>query len=160
MGKSGKEWNLALSDRRIARVVRACADLEGQDLFKYADEAGAVHTISSGDVNAYLREVTGQPFTAKDFRTWSATVLAALALHDVEPGDSPAQQKRVVREAVETVSKKLGNTPAICRKCYIHPEIVNAFTDGRLGDIGLSPDSDPQDAEASVLRFLKQRLAA
>lgn len=159
MGKSGKEWNLSLNDRRIARVVKACADIEGQELFKYVDDGGVVRDVTSGDVNAYLREVTGQPFTAKDFRTWAATTLAAVALQDFEPCDSDRQIKRNVREAIEAVAKKLGNTPTICRKCYVHPEIVKAYADGRMGDIALTPEMSLQDAEACVLKYLKRKLA-
>lgn len=158
LGKSGKTWNLSLNDRRIARVVKACADIDGQELFKYIDDNGVVRDVTSGDVNAYLREVTGQPFTAKDFRTWAATVLAAVALQNTEYSDSPAQQKRQVRQAVEAVAKKLGNTPAVCRKAYIHPEIVNAWCDGRFGDIALTSETNLQDAETCVLQFLKDRL--
>lgn len=163
-GKSGKEWNLKLSDRRIARVVAACADIEGQELFKYVDEEGRVRDVSSGDVNAYLREISGQPFTAKDFRTWTGTVLAAMALKGLEAFDTQARAKKYVVAAIEAVAKRLGNTPSVCRKCYVHPEILNAYLDGdlvsqlgtaideRMDDEGLSGD------EMCVLSFLKSRL--
>jgi DNA topoisomerase-1 len=166
-GKSGKEWNLKLSDRRIARVVSACADIEGQDLFKYVDADGHVHEVGSGDVNRYLQEITGQPFTAKDFRTWTGTVLAALALRDFEACDSQAQAKKNVVAAIESVSKRLGNTPAVCRKCYVHPDIINTYLDGDLlaelraeiEDLQDDPDGLNAD-ERRVLRFLKARLTA
>jgi DNA topoisomerase I len=163
-GKSGKEWNLKLSDRRIARVVAACADIEGQELFKYVDEEGRVRDVTSGDVNAYLREISGQPFTAKDFRTWTGTVLAAMALRGFDAYDTQTQAKRNIVAAIETVSKRLGNTPSVCRKCYVHPEILNAYLDGdllaqieaaidnRLDEDGLNAD------ERCVLYFLKGRL--
>lgn len=163
-GKSGKEWNLKLSDRRIARVVAACADIEGQELFKYVDEEGRVRDVSSGDVNAYLREISGQPFTAKDFRTWTGTVLAAMALKGLEAFDTQTRAKKNIVEAIEAVAKRLGNTPSVCRKCYVHPEILNAYLDGdlvsqlgtaideRMDDEGLSGD------ELCVLSFLKSRL--
>jgi DNA topoisomerase I len=163
-GKSGKEWNLKLSDRRIARVVSACADIEGQELFKYVDEEGRVRDVSSGDVNAYLREISGQPFTAKDFRTWTGTILAAMALNGMEDCDTQTKAKKNIVAAIETVAKRLGNTPSVCRKCYVHPEILNAYLDGdlvsqidtaiddRLDDEGLSRE------ERFVLSFLKRRL--
>lgn len=163
-GKSGKEWNLKLSDRRIARVVAACADIEGQELFKYVDEEGRVRDVTSGDVNAYLREISGQPFTAKDFRTWTGTVLAAMALKGLDAFDTQTKAKKNIVAAVESVAKRLGNTPSVCRKCYVHPEILNAYLDGdlvtqigdaiedRMDERGLSAD------ELCVLSFLKRRL--
>lgn len=166
-GKSGKEWNLKLSDRRIARVIRACADIDGQELFKYVDADGTVRDVSSSDVNAYLREITGQPFTAKDFRTWTGTVLAAMALSGLEAADSQTQAKKNVVAAIEQVARRLGNTPSVCRKCYVHPDIVGAYLDGDLIDqIGRDIDSALLDAyagltaeEVCVLRFLKERLS-
>lgn len=156
-GKSGKAWSLKLSDRRIARVVRACADIDGQELFKYVDEDGAVRDVTSGDVNAYLREVCGDDITAKDFRTWNGTVLAACQLLGCEPCASAAHGKRQVAQAMKDVAKRLGNTPAVCRKSYVHPEVVSAYLDGSLAvktaaKEGLSPE------EAQVLAFLKARL--
>ncbi len=168
MGKSGKQWNLKLTDRRIAKVVRACADIEGQELFKYIDDAGVVRDVASGDVNQYLRDITGECFTAKDFRTWTGTVLAAMALADYTEVDSQAQAKKNVVAAIEGVSARLGNTPSVCRKSYIHPEIINAYMDGELarqidgeieeslakGQGALTPE------ETQVLTFLKRRLNA
>ncbi len=165
-GKSGKEWNLRVSDRRIARVVRACADIEGQELFKYIDEAGQVRDVTSGDVNAYLRDITGQPFTAKDFRTWTGTVLAALALIEYREYDGEAQAKKNVVAAIEAVSARLGNTPSVCRKSYVHPEVINAYLDGDLIDQVESEIEDVLDEgglrpeEVCVLKLLRRRLAA
>jgi DNA topoisomerase I len=165
-GKSGKTWRLRVTDRRVARIVKACQDLPGQELFQYVDAAGVVRGISSADVNAYLREISGQDVTAKDFRTWAGTVLAALALRGFEPFDSHAAAKRNIKSAIESVAARLGNTPTICRKCYVHPHVVDCYLDGVLtlnieagaaaeqrGDpAGLPPE------EAAVLALLRERL--
>ena len=132
-GKTGKEWRLKLSDRRIARIVRSCQELPGQHLFQYEDDEGAVRQISSADVNAYLREVAGWDVTAKDFRTWAATVLMALALAEICRDDGGKPTKRNVHSAIATVAERLGNTPTICKKSYIHPEILNCYLDGNFG---------------------------
>lgn len=131
-GKSGKTWRLQVKDRRIAKVVRACQELPGQRLFQYKDEDGEVREVTSADVNAYLKEITGADITAKDFRTWAGTVMAALALQEFERFDSQAAAKKNLRDAIESVSSRLGNTPTICRKCYIHPEVLTAYTEGAL----------------------------
>jgi DNA topoisomerase-1 len=131
-GKSGKHWRLKIKDRRIARVVKACQDLPGQDLFQYLDEAGHQQSVTSADVNAYLKEITGRDVTAKDFRTWAGTVLAAMALAEFESFDSDAKAKKNVRAAIERVSARLGNTPTICRKCYVHPEVFTCYMEGAL----------------------------
>ncbi len=165
-GKSGKQWNLKLSDRRIARVVRACADIPGQELFKYVDDGGVVRDVTSGDVNAYLQAITGDVFTAKDFRTWTGTVLAAMALQDYAGFDTEAQAKKNVVAAIERVSKRLGNTPSVCRKSYVHPEIISAYLDGSLidqinGEIDKTLQAQYEQLtpeEILVLAFLKQRL--
>ena len=165
-GKSGKTWNLQVKDRRIAKIVRACQELPGQDLFQYIDEDGVQRDVTSADVNAYLKEITGQEVTAKDFRTWAGTVLAALALKEFETFDTQAKAKKNVRAAIERVASKLGNTPTICRKCYIHPEIMSSYVEGSLllevkkeveselrEDLaGLKPE------EAAVLSLLEARL--
>lgn len=130
-GKSGKSWRLKVADRRLARVIRSCQHLPGQRLFQYLDEEGQPHVIESADVNAYLREITGRNVTAKDFRTWAGTVLAALALHEFGPADSPTKAKRAVSSAVKAVASKLGNTPAVCRRSYIHPIVLDVFESGR-----------------------------
>ena len=166
-GKSGKQWSLRVRDRRVAKIIKACQDLPGQELLQYVDEAGDCQDVTSSDVNAYLKEITGKDVTAKDFRTWAGTVLAAMALNEVESFDSAAQAKRNLREAIEKVAARLGNTPTICRKCYVHPEVLNCYMDGNLvlelkskaeselrGDVqNLKPE------EAAVLALLRGRLA-
>lgn len=167
-GKSGKTWDVSLKDRRVARIVKACQDLPGQELFQYLDADGTQRDVTSSDVNAYLREITGEDFTAKDFRTWAGTVLAALALRELESFDSDAAAKRNVRAAIESVAGRLGNTPTICRKCYIHPQILDCYLEGGLllhvKDIvesELSEDlSSLRSEEAAVLALLQARLAA
>ena len=165
-GKSGKEWNLGIRDRRVARIVKASQDLPGQHLFQYLDEDGERRTVSSGDVNAYLREISGTDITAKDFRTWTGTVLAALALAEYEKADSAAAAKRNVREAIEQVSARLGNTPTICRKCYVHPQVIDSYLSDDLAleiseEIAEELDEPAlRPEERKVLDFLKQRLAA
>jgi DNA topoisomerase-1 len=129
-GKSGIEHDIDLNDARLARVVKACRDLPGYELFQYVDAAGKCETIDSADVNAYLRAVAGEDFTAKDFRTWAGTVLAARALAAAAAFTSNAEAKRNIVKAIESVAKKLGNTKAVCRKCYIHPAILDAYMDG------------------------------
>jgi len=165
-GKSGKKWNLRVKDRRVAKIVKACQDLPGQDLFQYLDEDGNRQTIASSDVNAYLREITGEDFTAKDFRTWAGTVLAALALAEFAQFDNEAKAKKNIRAAIESVSSRLGNTPTICRKCYVHPEILSCYLDGDLLlDVKEEVEAELRDRlgglkpeEAAVLTLLKARL--
>jgi DNA topoisomerase I len=130
-GKSGKTWRLAIRDRRIARIVKSIQELPGQHLFQYLDEAGEPREISSSDVNDYLREISGRDITAKDFRTWSGTVLTALCLA-AEEAETETAAKRILRDAVCEVASRLGNTPAVCRKAYIHPEVIEAFTERSL----------------------------
>jgi DNA topoisomerase I len=165
-GKSGKTWKLKVRDRRIAKIIRALQDLPGQDLFQYIDEAGERQSVTSADVNAYLREITGKDITAKDFRTWAGTVLAALALTEFETFDSDAKAKKNVRAAIEKVAARLGNTPTICRKCYIHPEILSSYVEGSLLvevkdeiEEELREDlADLRPEEAAVLSLLEARL--
>jgi len=165
-GKSGKTWRLAIKDRRVARIVKACQDLPGQELFQYIDEEGERRTVTSADVNAYLREITGRDITAKDFRTWAGTVLAAMALSAFEAFDSQAKAKKNVRAAIEDVASRLGNTPTICRKCYVHPEVFTTYLEGALlieirdeVEATLREDlSGLRPEEAAVLTFLEARL--
>jgi DNA topoisomerase-1 len=133
-GKGGKRHIVDIADRRLARVVRQCQELPGHELFQYVDDDGQRRTITSGDVNAYLRETAGEEFTAKDFRTWAGTVLAARALTGKLPG-SETEAKRNVVEAIRAVAARLGNTVAICRKCYVHPGVVDAYLGGTLDRI-------------------------
>ncbi|KLK94230.1 DNA topoisomerase I [Microvirga vignae] len=166
-GKSGKTWKLRVKDRRVAKIVKACQDLPGQDLFQYLDENGEQQSITSSDVNAYLKEITGRDITAKDFRTWAGTVLAALALAEFEQFDSEAKAKKNIRAAIEQVSARLGNTPTICRKCYVHPEVFSCYLEGSLlleikEEIETElredlPSLRPE--EAAVLTLLQERLS-
>jgi DNA topoisomerase I len=132
IGKSGKRWALRVRDRRVAKIIRACHELPGQELLQYRDEEGRLHAVASSDVNAYLREITQANVTAKDFRTWAGTVLAARALSQMAEFSSPTQAKKNLRDAIVYVAARLGNTPTICRKCYIHPEIPAAYLEGAL----------------------------
>jgi DNA topoisomerase-1 len=165
-GKSGKLWRLAVQDRRVARVVRACQELPGQHLFQYVDEDGELQTVTSSDVNAYLREATGRDITAKDFRTWGGTVMVGMALAAHEPAESASHAKRILNAAIKTAAAQLGNTPTICRKCYVHPRIMDAYL---LGELilelelrGAASEESPgslRSEEAAVLSFLERRLA-
>ncbi|MBC8007096.1 MAG: DNA topoisomerase IB [Prolixibacteraceae bacterium] len=165
-GKSGVEHFIELNDRRLAGIVRRCRDLPGYELFQYLDDEGNRGSVDSEDVNEYLRKISGHDYTAKDFRTWAGTLLAALALREFEKFDSHAQAKKNLLRAIESVSAKLGNTPAICRKCYIHPAIMECYLDGSMLDAlqhraeeGLLKgvhDLNPE--EAAVLALLQQRL--
>ncbi len=161
-GKSGKTWNLKVHDRRVARIVRACQDLPGQQLFQYLDEEGTRQGIDSADVNAYLKEITGREITAKDFRTWFGTVAAATLLHERGACDTVTATKKTTREIIETVSGRLGNTPTICRKCYIHPEVLAAYGDAalslRIRKAGAGDKTKLTPEEAAVYRFLVGRL--
>jgi DNA topoisomerase-1 len=150
-GKTGKEWKLKLSDRRAARIVRSCQELPGQHLFQYEDDDDVVRQVSSADVNDYIRSIAGAEITAKDFRTWAGTVLAAMALREFEPAEAEAAAKRNVRRAIEKVAARLGNTPAICRKCYVHPEVLAAYLDGKLaGLLDAAPDKASKRAFAAL----------
>jgi DNA topoisomerase I len=157
-GKSGKMWRLQVKDRRIAKIVRACQDLPGQRLFQYVDEAGEVREVTSADVNAYLRDISGSEITAKDFRTWAGTVLAAVAFAECEPCDTQTATKKSIKAVIEKVAAKLGNTPTICRKCYVHPEVLQAFIEGALALNIEDTPGDLKPAEAAVLALLEQRL--
>ena len=163
-GKAGKFHDIAFSDVRLARIVRRCQELPGRELFQYLDDAGEVQDIGSADVNDYLREVTGQPFTAKDFRTWIGTVLAARALQEMKHFTSKAQATRNLLAAVDTVAGMLGNTRSVCRKCYIHPAIIDSYLDHTLAQT-LSVRAGERLASASlnrtetaVLALLQRRL--
>jgi DNA topoisomerase-1 len=167
-GKSGKQHEIDLRDPRLADIVRRTQDLPGQDLFQYIDESGQKQKITSDDVNAYLREIAGEEFSAKDFRTWAGTVLAALALREFERFETKAQAKKNLVQAIEAVAEKLGNTPAVCRKCYIHPVILTSYLDGttvqtlaRKATKALrQPQGKLRPEETAVLRFLQRQLRA
>jgi DNA topoisomerase-1 len=165
-GKSGVQHSIKVDDPRLARIIRRTRDLPGQELFQYIDDDGELHAVGSADVNDYLRTLTGEDYTAKDFRTWSGTILAAIALQEYQKFDSAAQAKKNIVRAIETVAEKLGNTPTICRKCYVHPAVIDAYLDGTMRNAlqqrarekltkdihALSPE------EAAVLALLQQRL--
>lgn len=158
-GKSGKTWRLHVQDRRVAKIVRSCQELPGQQLFQYLDEDGAQQRVTSTDVNAYLREVTGRDITAKDFRTWAGTVMAALHLYRMEAHRSQTGAKRQARRALEEVAHRLGNTVTICRKCYVHPLVLEAHMAGTLRLRLIATRNVLRPEEAATLRFLR-RLAA
>jgi DNA topoisomerase-1 len=167
-GKSGIQHSVAFTDARLARIVKRCQDLPGQTLFQYVDDNGRRRKITSADVNAYLREVTGSEFTAKDFRTWAATLLAAVALRDEPHERAQRPQKSAIARAIARVAEHLGNTPAVCRASYIHPCVVEAYADGTLHDRlarprravrGLSADETAVLALLEGRRHWRQQLA-
>ena len=162
-GKSGKEHEVDIMDRRIAKIIRKLQDLPGQDLFQYLDDEEKLCSVTSPDVNDYLREITGQDFTAKDFRTWAGTVLTAMALNAQDKFATSKEAKSNVKNAIAAAAKLLGNTPTICRKCYVHPAILDSYLQGHLIQ-GLQSRLDEGDGipdfnadERAVLTFLKRR---
>lgn len=167
-GKSGKPHEIEVADRQLARIVARCQELPGQQLFQYVDDDGERRGVGSDDVNAYLREITGEDFTAKDFRTWAGTVLAAMALQEFKEFDSEAEAKKNVVRAIEHVAEKLGNTPAVSRASYVHPKVIDAYIEGDLvraarkeADRTLTDElSDLEPEEAAVYALLRERLAA
>jgi DNA topoisomerase I len=165
-GKSGIKHEVDVDDRHIAKIVSKLQDIPGQDLFQYIDDEGERRDVTSQDVNDYLREITGEDFTAKDFRTWAGTVLAAIALNTVGGFETKKQAKKNVKDAISAVSKVLGNTPAICRKCYVHPVILETYLDGNSIE-GLKQKTketleneaiDLRSGEAAILKFLQAHL--
>jgi DNA topoisomerase I len=166
-GKSGKEHEVDVTDRRLAKIIRQLQDLPGQEVFQYLNEKDERRKVTSEDVNDYLREITGEDFTAKDFRTWAGTVLAAMALNAQETFENKSQAKKNVKDAISAVAKILGNTPAVCRKCYVHPAVLEAYLDGAMIE-GLKQKTeetlerkrgDLRSEEAAVMSFLQARLA-
>ncbi|MGD9740589.1 MAG: DNA topoisomerase IB [Bauldia sp.] len=159
-GKSGKEWNLTLRDRRLAKTVRACQDIPGQRLFQYYAEDGSRHSVTSSDLNAYLRDITGRDITAKDFRTWAGTVGAVRTFAEVAAAAPDRPRAKTLRETIVLVARRLGNTPTVCRQCYIHPAVLQAFESGeplplhprRKEPAGLSRE------EAEVLWFIRDHV--
>ncbi|MBI3967173.1 MAG: DNA topoisomerase IB [Chloroflexi bacterium] len=151
-GKSAKNHEIGLRDRRLASVVKRCQDLPGQTLFQFRDETGEYQSVDSADVNEYLHQIAGEEFTAKDFRTWAGTVLAARALCELEPGESESQAKKNVADAIKSVAQQLGNTPAICRKCYVHPAVIDAYLDGSTLLALRERLSRPQSSSPTALR--------
>ena len=166
-GKSGVAHAVDIADRRLARIVKKVQDLPGQQLFAYLCDDGTTRDITSQDVNDYLREITGEDFTAKDFRTWAGTVLAAVALNTLDPSETKGAAKKNVKTAISAVAKILGNTPAVCRKCYVHPAVLETYLSGNMIE-GLKRKTeealaqnlpDLRSVEAAVMSFLQQRLA-
>jgi len=153
-GKSGRQHEVDITDRRIARIISNLQDLPGQSLFQYVDDERNVRDITSQDVNEYLREITGEDFTAKDFRTWAGTVLAAIALRAAGEVETKKQAKANIKNAIEAVAKILGNTPAVCRQCYIHPAVLEAYLNGNSID-GLKQGTAKELAQAAVLKLLQ-----
>lgn len=163
-GKRGIEHDVGIHDRRLARIIKQCQDLPGHELFQYLDESGKRLPIDSDDVNEYLRAITGKDFSAKDFRTWAGTVITTCALTELGEAETQTQAKKQLAQAIESAAKHLGNTPTICRKCYVHPEVINSYLDGKLlsalkqGDEqavaeslqGLRPE------EIAVMKFLQE----
>ena len=170
-GKSGVKHEIDISDRRLARIVRQCRDLPGYELFQYVDAESARHSIDSADVNDYLREIAGDNFTAKDFRTWAGSVLAHTMLQQFEPFESETQAKRNIVEAIKSVAKQLGNTPSVCRKCYIHPAVIDSYLGGRMmqkleaqvvekvEEKAAELEAGLRKEERALLRLLHERLA-
>jgi DNA topoisomerase-1 len=158
-GKSGIRHAIDLRDKRLAKIVRACQDLPGQQLFEYVDDDGTAHAIDSSDVNEYIREISGQDFSAKDFRTWLGTVTCAALLAEEQAAESQSDRKTRVAAVIKDVAQRLGNTPAVCRKCYVHPDVVDAYMESGRLDLqrklrhtrGLLPE------ETFVLALLRER---
>ncbi|HEY8834004.1 MAG TPA: DNA topoisomerase IB [Chthoniobacterales bacterium] len=166
-GKSGVQHEIDVSNRRLANIIRKLQDLPGQDVFQYEDETGEVRNVDSQDVNDYLQEITGEEFTAKDFRTWAGTVLTAMALNAQGPVENQAQAKKNIKDAIAAVAKILGNTPTVCRKCYVHPVVLESYLDGDMIE-GLRQKTeealseqleDLRAEEAAVMSFLQAKLA-
>jgi DNA topoisomerase-1 len=151
-GKSGKAHKVSLNDRRLARIVQRCQALPGEDLFQYIDDEEVRQTIGSGDVNEYIREITGEDFTAKDFRTWAGTLLAVDALTDLGPWISHRQAKSNVLRAIDRVAEQLNNTRAVCRKYYVHPAVFDTYLAGTM------LKTLQNGTEAAVVRLLRRQL--
>lgn len=165
-GKAGKEHEIDVQDQRLARLVKQCQEIPGQELFQYLDADGTRQDVTSGDVNDYLREVSGQDFTAKDFRTWAGTVAASMALSEFTQIDDEAGRKTAIVRAIEEVAEQLGNTPTVCRACYVHPHLLESYLDGtlvqaltqRARGVGRGAHALRRE-EAAVLGLLQARLA-
>jgi DNA topoisomerase-1 len=150
-GKSGVQHSIKLQDRRLARIIQRTRDLPGQELFQYVGEDGQRHSIGSADVNDYLRELSGEDYTAKDFRTWAGTMLATMALCACAPAESESQAKKNIVQTIDLVSKKLGNTPAVCRKCYVHPGVPDAYLNGSLHAIVEQMEGELKNGKTDAL---------
>ena len=164
------EHNVSLTDGRLAKIIQRCQDLPGTELFQYLDAKGKRHTVSSDDVNAHLREITGRDVTAKDFRTWGGTMHAAVTLRSMGPASSRREADRNIIRAVDLVAERLGNTRAVCRKCYVHPALLHAYLSGRTVPLPAAAPRRPtaprgrgaaalRSDEVMVLQFLQEELA-
>ena len=170
-GKSGREHTIDLHDRRLAAIIKRCHDLPGYELFQYIDPEGNRHSVDASDVNEYLRQITNEDFTAKDFRTWAGTVLACAMLREFEPVETQTQAKKNVVEAIKRVAARLGNTPSVCRKCYVHPAVLESYMGGAMVQAAkkevahevekeLEKDIHAlRDEEHELLKMLEQKLA-
>ena len=163
-GKSGKMHEVSVNDRRLARIVQRCQALPGEDLFQYLDEEGVRQTIASGDVNDYIKEISGEEFTAKDFRTWAGTLLAVAALTETGEWSSQKQAKSNVLQAIDRVAEQLNNTRAVCRKYYVHPAVFETYLGGTMSKVlrngtKQAANADLNADEAAVVRLLRHQLA-
>ena len=171
-GKSGVKHNINVSDRKLANIIRKCQDIPGYELFQYLDSDGEHHSIDSSDVNEYLREISGQDFTAKDFRTWAGTILACIMLREFQQFETDREAKKNVVRAIEAVAARLGNTPSVCRKCYVHPAVFECYMSGAMlkvakqrVDQALEDEQEEvrdelRKEEAAVMQLLQKRLEA
>jgi DNA topoisomerase I len=169
-GKSGKLHAVDVRDRRLANIIRRCQDIPGYELFQYIDEEGTPHSVDSADVNDYLREISQQDFTAKDFRTWAGSVLAYTTLRELEPFESASQAKKNVVATIKNVAERLGNTPSVCRKCYVHPGLLDCYLDGVISEDlketvkhaeekSAAPHQGLREEELGLIRLLEQTVA-
>lgn len=166
-GKSGVRHTIDVQDRRLSKIIRRCQDLPGYELFQFVGDDGETHSIDSADVNDYLREISGQDFTAKDFRTWAGTVLACVALQDYDAFESESQAKKNVVQAIQSVAEQLGNTPSVCRKCYVHPKVLEHYMRGMMKSMvnggaqrsRASSRHNLRREEAALIRLLKRKPA-
>ena len=166
-GKSKVDHLIKVTHPRLAKIIKSLRDLPGQDLFQYVDEEGTRHSVGSSDVNEYLQSLTGEHYTAKDFRTWSGTIQAALALQALGKAESEKDAKKNVVQAIATAAQKLGNTPTICKKCYIHPVILETYMDGSMFEAEYHkkfgkgmPEPTLSDVELFILKLLEEKLSA
>ncbi len=165
-GKSRVQHTINLHDRRLASIIKRCADIPGYELFQYLDRDGTHHTIDSADVNEYLREISGEHFTAKDFRTWAGSVLACDLLRECGPFTSATEAKKKIAEAIKQVAGRLGNTPSVCRKCYVHPAVLEAYLGGMTASAAKEKLDEEiaerahslRDEEQALMDLLEQRL--
>jgi DNA topoisomerase-1 len=158
-GKSRVQHTVDIRDRRLARIVQRCHDIPGYELFQYVDKDGTRRSVDSADVNEYLREISGQEFTAKDFRTWAGTVLACEILWEFEQFESETQAKKNVVQAIKQVAARLGNTPSVCRKCYVHPVVLDCYMSGAiLEGVRRRVQEEEEAAEWTALRHQEETL--